>query len=188
MPTKQAVITSLFAGILLFTGDVGHIQSGTAFYAGEQGPRLLGVPVWVFFEFTLAVLALALTHSRRSSIFHWRTHPFTRGILALSSAFTLMIYLSTSLPESSLAFKWTVLAGLFSAQIFLLRKIVIECLWDALAIAAGGTVFEMLLGHLEIFQYTPGPHMLANVRAWLPLIYMSAALSARVLGDFLQKR
>jgi hypothetical protein len=171
----------------LFIGDLGHIQSGMAVYPGDQGPRLGDVPLWVFLEFFVAALLLVATYPFKATILNFKDPNPKLSFVLLNLLWTLFIYLGTSLPENYLYPKFIGLVLMVLAQVFYLKMYDLPSLADLILVIAGGWATEYVLGQNNIFVYLPHPSTIFTLPVWLPLIYASAAMSARVGGKYLAK-
>jgi len=177
----------LLPACALFIGDLGHIFSGMAIYPGDQGPRLGAVPLWVFIEFFLASLILVSTYSFKAKILKFKDPNPKLSFVLLNLLWTLFIYLGTSLSENYLYPKFIMLALMVLAQLFYLKMNDLPSMADIILVMTGGWATEYILGQTQIFVYLPNPSIISTLPAWLPLIYASAAMSARVGGKYLTK-
>jgi|GEM_PF-6594361 len=177
----------LLPACALFIGDLGHIHSGTAIYPNDQGPRLGDVPLWVFGEFYLAALLLVATYSFKAKILKFKDPKPRLSFVIFNLLWTLIIYLGTSIPEKYFYVKFFGLALMVLAQLFYLKMNDLPSICDLLLVMACGWATEYILGQSHIFVYLPNPSIIFTLPAWLPLIYASAAMSARVGGKYLTK-
>jgi hypothetical protein len=177
----------LLPACALFIGDLGHIQSGMAVYPGDQGPRLGAVPLWVFGEFYLAALVLVATYSFKAKILKFKDPNTKVSFVLFNLLWTLIIYLGTSLPEKYFYAKFFGLALMVLAQLIYLKMTDLPSIADLLLVMTCGWATEYVLGQSHIFVYLPNPSIIFTLPAWLPLIYASAAMTARVGGKYLAK-
>ena len=175
------------AAVALFIGDLGHIHSGMAIYPGDQGPRLGQIPLWVFAEFFLAALLLVSTYPFKVKILKFQDPRPKLSFVLLNLFWTILIYLGTSLPEEFLFFKILGLGLMVLGQLFYLRMNDLASVADLLVVCAFGWTTEFILGQNNIFVYLPKPSLITTLPAWLPFIYASAAMSARLGGKYLSK-
>lgn len=177
----------MLAAVALFIGDLGHIHSGMAVYPGEQGPRFGQIPLWVLLEFFLAALLLVATYPFKVRVLKFNDQRPSLKFVLLNLGWTLLIYLGTSLPEEYLSFKIVGLSLMVMGQFFYLKLNDLPSLADLVVVAAFGWTTEYILGQNNIFVYLPKPSLITTLPVWLPLIYASAAMSARLGGRYLSK-
>ncbi len=185
MPFLKIFIISLFASIALFIDDLGHIHSNVAIYPGDQGTRLFQIPLWVILEFFLAAFILIIFYPLKEKIFKFNDSPVKLKDVIISFSITISIYLMTSIPENFITVKLIILISILLIQIFLYRMNNLKSLFDIFIFALGGCAFEFFLGTKNIFVYLPNPSVFFSIPVWLPLIYLSAGISARLGGRYL---
>ena len=179
--TARLIFCAL-AGIVLSTGDMGHVYSGMAEYPHWQGSRFFNIPWWVPFEFAAAALLLIQTYPFKKRLFKLSDTPSDGwSPLLVSFLWTWAIYLGTSLiPESHPLIKFTLLLVALAAQIALNRMFYVGSLLEILSLAVGGCAVEFCLGKLGIFIYFPSPSIVGIIPQWLAIIYASAAVTVRI--------
>lgn len=181
----KCLVFCLFAACLLFIGDLGHIHSGIAIYPGEQGPRLSKIPLWVLLEFFLAVLLLLSIYPLRVKIFKYQDFKPKMSFVLSNLLWTLLIYLGTSISEDYIYSKFLGLTVMTLGQLIFLKMNNLASIADLLIVATLGWITEFILGQSNIFVYLPSPALIYTLPAWLPFIYISAAMSVRQAGRYL---
>lgn len=183
----EIIALSLFASLALVVGDLGHVHSGMATYPGDQGIRFFQIPLWVFGEFFLAALSLIFFYPLKVKLLNLNDSSIKLKEVMFSFGITILIYLMTSLPEAIYLLKLIILITLFGLQLYRYKMYDIKSILDLVAIAFGGCAFEYFLGTQNIFVYLPHPSVFHSLPIWLPLIYLSAGISARLCGRYFYK-
>ena len=179
------VLAALLAGL----GDLGHTLFGVLAYPENGIPKLPYQPIWVFLVFGMAGVGLGEA-SRRFRIvqgFSFETVSIFQVTFA-ASLFLGQYFLSSWVSQFSDGVAHLTLGTLavFSyAVLYRGSKGVLPYLASA---AFVGTLMEALLSYLGLFHYLDRHVDFIGVPSWLPWLYVTAALAATTLEQFLALR
>jgi hypothetical protein len=174
MKTKNLLSLFIVGSSLGASLDLFHNLGGVS---GYLHPSLWGLPWWVFPEFGVAVVLIALTHhlfQHKSRVSPNIIH--IPGSLVLFASF---YGLSAVLAAQPVLCLFILLIGFIGLWYWTDRSR--KGLMIAVGVAIAGTSFEALLTQTGHFFYWE-PH-LWGVPFWLPLLYLSASTTIGTLSQ-----
>lgn len=183
LSARDLVLLAVLGALLGPLFDQIHVVGGALHY---PAPDLLGQPWWVYPQFSLASLAMAGTCQWFLRL--QRAGDSAGSIMDVERSLVWFVgaYLSSVVFQS---FEWGLAVALVVLFAWRLRDEAhrLPLVLYAVACSFGGTLWEVTISSQGFFTYD-APAALISVPAWLPGLYLHAALFTRASSRLLAVR